>query len=65
MKLKGNKKWAGNKHPPPKYKTGQTLDIQEIGLMKKEMSANCLNTLRNGRYQPMKFALSRPPLSRI
>jgi hypothetical protein len=21
------KKWGGNKHPPPKYKTGPTLDI--------------------------------------
>jgi hypothetical protein len=30
MKLKG-KKWGGNKHPPPKYKTGPILDIQEIG----------------------------------
>jgi hypothetical protein len=28
--------------------------------MKKEMSANCLNTLGNGGYQPIKFALSRP-----
>jgi hypothetical protein len=28
--------------------------------MKKEMSANCPNTLGNGGYEPIKFALLGP-----
>ena len=30
--------------------------------MKKKMSANCLNTLRNGGYEPIKLAFSRPTI---
>jgi hypothetical protein len=52
------KKMGENKHPPPKYKTNPILNMSWIN--EKRMSTNCLNTLGNGRYQPIKFALSRP-----